>query len=310
MWFRPSIRIQGRLTPKKALDAFAKKLAADDASETTRAGYVSDVAAFFDWYGISEGKRSPIRNVVAMDVGSYRDHLLDVERRKASTVNRKLQALRRFYRFAVEAKWRKDDPTRKTKSVRTGKRMRPLALTNAETTALLRAASQTPRGLGARNYALIQFMLQTGLRVDEVQRLRVGDVSMQARSGSLTFVGKGRRERTLPLNAAARRGLSRYLETRGEDLDTDAPLFASERGGKLSIRAIQHAVAATAERGGIKHAVAPHVLRHTFATRFLEDNPNELVMLSELLGHESLDTTAIYVRPTADDVARRLERES
>lgn len=305
-----TIRIQGRLTPKKALDAFAKKLAHDDASATTRTGYLHDVAGFFAWYGTVEGRRSPIRSVVEMDIGSYRDHLLDVDRLKASTVNRKLQALRRFYRFAVEAKWRKEDPTRKTKSVRTEKRMRPVALSKAETTALLRAASQTPRGLGIRNYALIQFMLQTGLRVDEVQRLRAGDVALQERSGSLTFVGKGRRERTVPLNAAARRGLSRYLESRGEELDDDAPLFASERGSKLSLRSIQHAVSATAERGGIKHAVAPHVLRHTFAIRFLEDNPNQLVMLSELLGHESLDTTAIYVRPTADDVARRLERES
>jgi len=301
-------RSRGRLTPEKALAAFADALAEDDASASTCSGYVQDVRGFFAWYGTVEGKRSPIRNVRAPDLGAYRDFLLDVERRKATTVNRKLQAIKRFYRHAVEAGWRKGDPTRKTKSVRTSKRLRPVGLTKKQETALLRAASQSPRGLGARNYALVQLMLQAGLRVGEVSRLRRADVTLQPRSGEVVVNGKGRRQRTVPLNAAARRGLTRYLETRGE-VAPAAPLFASERGGALSKRSIQHAVSATAKRAGLDDiSVGAHTLRHTFAERFLEDYPDQLVALATLLGHESLDTTAVYVRPSARDLARRLER--
>ena len=303
-----TIRIKGRLTPEKTLAAFVDALVEDDASASTRDGYVQDVRGFFTWYGTVEARRSPIRSVRAADLGSYRNHLLDVERRKGTTVNRKLQALKRFYRFVLDAGWRKDDPTRKTKSMRTGKRLRPVELSKKEETALLRAASQSPRGLGARNYALVQLMLQAGLRVSEVTRLKLADVTLRLRSGEVVVRdGKGHRQRVVPLNVAARRGLNRYLETRDE-LDEDAPLFASERGAQLSLRSIQHAVSVSAERAGVERAVGAHTLRHTFAARFIEDHPDQLVALSTLLGHESLDTTAIYVRPSSRDLARRLER--
>lgn len=288
--------------------AFVEALAEDDASASTSEGYVQDVRGFFAWFGTVEGRRSPIKSVRTADIASYRNHLLDVERRKGSTVNRKLQALKRFYRFALGVGWRKDDPTRKTKSVRTGKRLRPVALTKKQETALLRAAGQAPRGLGARNYALVQVMLQAGLRVGEVARLKIADVTLLPRSGEVIVRdGKGHRQRVVPLNAAARRGLNRYLELR-DGLEDDAPLFASERGGPLSLRSIQHSVSAAAERAGVERSVGAHTLRHTFAARFLEDHPDQLVALSTLLGHESLDTTAIYIRPSADDLARRLER--
>jgi integrase/recombinase XerC len=121
--------------------------------------------------------------------------------------------------------------------------------------------------------------------------------------------GKGRKERAVPLNSNARRALRLYLDGR-EDPQPEDFLFLSERGGKpLAVRTVQATLAELGQRARIRRLpVTPHLMRHTFALRYLKLNPGELVELATLLGHESLDTTALYTRPTADQLAASLER--
>jgi integrase/recombinase XerC len=252
-------------TTEEGLRAFERMLVAEDASTATQMGYLQDLRGFFSWVDGVKSQPEPIQKVDSTDVTSYRNHLFEAERRKPSTVNRKLQALRRFYRFALNSGWRADDPTLATQRVRAGKRLKPPILTKREERALLGAALRSSRGLGVRNYALIQMMLQAGLRVGEVARLRIADVVLQPRSGHVV-VHRGDRQRIVSLNAAARRSLEQYLRTR-EALEPDAPLFASERRGPLSVRSIQHSVDAAGRRAGIRWSVSTRALRHTFATR-------------------------------------------
>ena len=108
--------------------------------------------------------------------------------------------------------------------------------------------------------------------------------------------------------ATARRALQLYLERR-TDAAADAPLFLSGRNAPLPIRSIQAIVGRLARRAHLeRRPVSPHTLRHTFALNFLKANPGKLVELASLLGHESLDTTAVYTRPSRDDLAADLER--
>jgi integrase/recombinase XerC len=122
--------------------------------------------------------------------------------------------------------------------------------------------------------------------------------------------GKGLKAREVPLNATARRALKPFLEGRPTPpKKTDAPLFVSSRDTAMPVRTIQAVVASLARRARLKRvAVSAHTLRHTFALGYLRDNPGKLVELASLLGHDSLDTTAVYTRPSRDDLAADLER--
>ena len=152
-------------------------------------------------------------------------------------------------------------------------------------------------------------MLQAGLRVGEVATLQVADITMNDRSGSVRIrQGKGLKAREVPLNATARRALKQHLEHR-QAPRKDAALFVSSRDTAMPVRTIQAVIASLARRARLKRvAVSAHTLRHTFALGYLRDNPGKLVELASLLGHDSLDTTAIYTRPSRDDLAADLER--
>ncbi len=157
---------------------------------------------------------------------------------------------------------------------------------------------------------MVQLMLQAGLRVSEVAALQVGDATLGDRSGTVRIRhGKGLKARDVPLNATARRALRQHLDHRHPAPDKDAPLFASSRDGAMPVRTVQAVMTSLARRARLKRlAVSAHTLRHTFALGFLRDNPGKLVELASLLGHDSLDTTAIYTRPSRDDLAADLER--
>jgi site-specific recombinase XerD len=183
-------------------------------------------------------------------------------------------------------------------------------LSESETQALLRAAGQTRHGLAKRNYALVTLLLESGLRVGELCELRLSDLNLRDRSGQVGVrEGKGRKPREVPLNASARRALRLYLASR-EHLQPEDYVFLSERGGKpLALRTVEATLAHLGRRAHIQRlAVTPHLLRHTFAQRYLKRNPGKLVELAALLGHESLDTTALYTRPTAEQLAAGVER--
>ena len=112
----------------------------------------------------------------------------------------------------------------------------------------------------------------------------------------------------MPLNATARRALSLYLESRGK-IGADDPFFTNAQNKSLPTRTIQAVITELARRAKISRVkVSAHNLRHTFALDYLRQNPGKLVDLASLLGHESLDTTAIYTRPSREELAADLER--
>jgi integrase/recombinase XerC len=231
--------------------------------------------------------------------------------RRPATVNRRLDALRRLCRWAQAAGSLVTDAARDVRPMRMVRNQQPAGLTDVEVHALLRAAGASSHGLAARNYAIVQLMLQAGLRVGEVASLQVADITMSDRSGSIRVrQGKGLKARDVPLNATVRRALRQFLEERGSpSKDKEAALFISSRNTAMPVRTIQAVIASVARRARLKRiAVSAHTLRHTFALGYLRDNPGKLVELASLLGHESLDTTAIYTRPSRDDLAADLER--
>jgi site-specific recombinase XerD len=276
----------------------------DVASVTVR-GYHSDLGQFAVWY---DGH--PIENLTASDLAHFRQYLSRDRSMKPASVNRKLEALRRFCRWAHTTGKLRTNVAAELKLARAPRGMRPKGLLPAQVQGLLRAAGQSRRTLARRNYAVVQLLLQAGLRVSEAAALRIEDLEIRERQGKVRICGKGNKERYVPLNTTARRALQTYLDER-EETGTQDPVFLSDTGAPLSVRSIQSLISELARRARITRiAVSAHTLRHTFALGYLKQNPGKLIELATLLGHESLDTTAIYALPSEEDLAADVERSS
>jgi integrase/recombinase XerC len=287
---------------------FLTSLARDDLAPATLRGYRYDLRHFLAWHQSVQDSAFTIEGLAEYELIAYRQHMVATGRRPA-TVNRRLDALRRLCRWAHGTGALAADAARDVRPMRTTRNRQPIGLTDIEVHALLRAAGASSHGLAARNYAIVQLMVQAGLRVGEVATLRVADISMSDRSGGVRIRhGKGLKAREIPLNATVRRALKQYLEER-QAPSKDTALFVSSRDTAMPIRTIQAVISGLARRARLKRAaVSAHTLRHTFALGYLRDNPGKLVELGSLLGHDSLDTTAIYTRPSRDDLAADLER--
>jgi site-specific recombinase XerD len=284
------------------LGAFRRALTREDLATLTVSGYARDVGDFLRWYGAAALERLSV-----VDLVHYRDHLIRERDAKPATVNRKLEALRRFTRWAHAGGKLAAPLGAELKLARAVRGRCPKGLTAAEVQTLLRAAGQSGRGLARRNYALIQVMLQAGLRVGEVATLTCADLELHDRSGQVRVHGKGAKERVVPLNTTARRALHAYFKDRAP-LSGKTPVFLSESGAGLSLRSMQALIANLARRAKIAHAVSAHACRHTFALNFLKQHPGKLVELAVLLGHDSVETTAVYTQPSAEEMAEDLER--
>jgi site-specific recombinase XerD len=235
----------------------------------------------------------------------YRAYLRTVQRRQAATVNRRLAALRKFFLWAKATGCIADLPTLAVKSVPAGVRV-PKSLAKRGADRLVRAVEQ---GKNVRDVAILLTLRHTGIRVGELCALRVQDLTLLERKGSLLVrSGKGDKDRRIPLNHDVRAALGAYLAKR--PAAADDRVFIGQRGKGLLPEAVQLIVRKYARRANLQ-GVTPHVLRHTFAKQVL-DAGADLTTVSRLLGHERLETTAIYTQPTAcdlEDAVRRLERQ-
>ena len=295
--------------PPAWLQAFLDRLEADDLSAATRRGYRYDLLQFVAWYTGLIGVAPRLARVTEHDLITWRQHMMTQGGLKAASINRRLEAVRRLLRWAEANGTVARNVALKVKSVRVVRERRPLGLTAAEVHGLLRAAGESSHGLARRNYALIQLMLQTGLRVGEVAALRRSDVVLRDRAGTVRVRnGKGLKEREVPLNATARRALRQLLEQEPA-ARPEAAVFRSGRSTAMPVRSIQNVIAALVRRAGLPtYEISAHRLRHTFALAWLHQHPGRLVELAQLLGHESLDTTAVYTRASAADLARGVEQ--
>jgi integrase/recombinase XerC len=165
-----------------------------------------------------------------------------------------------------------------------------------------RAGEEREPWILARDAAVIALLYGAGLRIAEALSIRRKDAPVGA-IDALTVIGKGRKERTTPIIAPVRAAVESYLKACPYVLKDDGPLFVGARGGELSPRIIQLAVARLRGALGLPDSATPHALRHSFATHLLARG-GDLRTIQELLGHSSLSTTQIY---TAVDSARLLE---
>lgn len=288
----------------KLLNAFKEKMVVEDVSDNTIKNYLSDIKIFYKWYREVDFSEN-IEKVTHYHLNAYKDYLIHNQRKKASSINRNIQSLRNFFQFVIGQKCIKKNPSEKIKFLRRIKRTQPKALTKNDIHKLLSVTAHSSHGTKQRNYAIIHLLLQTGIRVGEIVNLEIRDLTLYDRSGEVRVVNaKGGKERTIPLNSSARKALRNYLEEK--KIDERRAVFLSKQNKQLTIRAVQKVINSLAGKAGIEN-MSPHTLRHTFAINYLRSNPECLVELSALLGHESLDTTSIYTVSSKERLANTVE---
>ncbi|MGB9886682.1 MAG: tyrosine-type recombinase/integrase [Moorellales bacterium] len=273
---------------------FLAELQARHASPKTVEAYRADLAGFARWYLETTGEALRPELVTEMDLADWRQHL--ARRHKPSTVNRKLVTVRKWLGWALEEGLIGRMP-RLPKPMRREK-LAPKALSRKEQNALLRAVERSGND---RDRAIVYVLLYCGLRVGELVGLNVEDVELRERRGKITVRGKGAKLREVPIPAPARRALADYLGGR-----TAGPLFLGQRG-PLTARGVELMLKKYAYQARIE-GLTPHTLRHTCATNLLNSGV-DLVKVAAMLGHENLNTTMVYTRPTFEELARAVERE-
>jgi len=261
----------------------------------TVAAYRRDVQRYLSYLDEVCGLGS-IDEVVPADVLDHLGALRDAGM-KTRSIARHMAAIRMFHRYLEGEGLTSHDPTRNMDSPRLWQTL-PHVLSVSEVDMLL-AAPDTSRPRGLRDAAIIEVLYATGLRVSELGALRMDDVDLRA--GLVRCIGKGNKERIVPLGRQARRRLKAYLRVRPEILKgrpTDY-LFVSQRGRSMSRVRLWEVVRGLARRAGIGKRVTPHTLRHSFATHML-DGGADLRAVQEMLGHANIATTQIYTHVSQD----------
>lgn len=212
---------------------------------------------------------------------------------QARSQARILSGIKSFYRFLMAEEYIKTDPTRNIESPKTGRHL-PEVLTLEEVDKLA-GSFDLSLPEGRRNKAIIEVMYSCGLRVSELVGLKISDIYRDEEF--IVVRGKGDKQRIVPISQSALKEISLYMHDRKllpikkGDEDT---LFLNRRGGRLSRVMIFYIVKKQCEACGIEKKISPHTLRHTFATHLLEGGAN-LRAIQQMLGHESITTTEIYV---------------
>jgi site-specific recombinase XerD len=315
------------MTPWQTVSLWAQHLGVADYAAATVKRYCGTVRQFLTWYEKQERRPVELVDLTPIAMMGYRQAMQ--QNRTTATTNIHVAALRAWGSWLADRRFVDADPAERLKSVGHVKADAPGSLSDKELNALLRAARASR--YGQRNYAICQLLLQTGMRLGECQALRWQDIEYSERKGFVLIrAGKGNKARSVPLNGSARAALAEYVaglldcsaepkEVAGAWFDLSPeekqqPLWLSQKGKKLSASAIGRMFAtlvnACATRGLMPADTTPHSLRHSFAHRYLEQNPGDLVGLARILGHESLETTRIYLRLSADDLAQRIEQMS
>ena len=272
------------------LDEFCDTLWLEDGlSRNTLDSYRRDLTLFHAWLEKQHGK--VLLGADNGDIQAYLAHKFRIKVR-ASSAARLLSALKRFYQYALRQDKIKVDPTLNIESPRLPRGL-PKSLTEEDVEELL-AAPNVEEPLGLRDRTMIETLYASGLRVSELVTLKVSQVSQDM--GVVRLMGKGAKERLVPLGEEALAWIRRYLrESRPRILGkrAAAALFVTNRGAAMTRQSFWHLLKRHAARARVGKPISPHTLRHAFATHLLNHGA-DLRVVQLLLGHSDISTTQIY----------------
>ncbi len=275
------------MNPIDLVDEFCDTLWLEDGlSSNTLESYRSDLNQLSLWL------KKQDKTLVDADHASLLAFLSHQSKMKASTTSRELSSFKRFFQFALSRGKIERDPTLNIESPKLSRGL-PKSISEGEVESLLEAPDSSEPG-GLRDRAMLEVLYASGLRVSELVKLRILQVSLDM--GVVRVSGKGEKERLVPLGEEAIEWVTRYMNDSRPFLlkgrKSDA-LFVTSRGSSMTRQAFWYLIKKHAAKAGIGKPLSPHTLRHAFATHLLNHGA-DLRVVQVLLGHADISTTQIY----------------
>jgi integrase/recombinase XerC len=267
-------------------------------SRYTVENYMNDIREYRDF--LKTNDLGPVTAIKPNVTRYYLSHL-NQKGYKPRSISRKMSSLRSFYKYMLKEHFIEANPFSEISSPKLDK-MLPKLLYSEEIDQLFDSID-VKEAVGKRDYALLELLYGTGIRVSEFCSLKISDIDFY--NNSIIVMGKGSKERYLPIHESIRSALLDYLEFARNDLLKNAKeeptdiLFLNYRGGALTPRGVRVILNAINEKAANNMHISPHMLRHSFATHLL-DNGADLRSVQELLGHVNLSTTQIYTHVTTE----------
>jgi integrase/recombinase XerC/integrase/recombinase XerD len=276
-----------------AIVGYDRDLQARACAERTRRAYGVDLSQFVEWAkerGLEPG------DVRYRDVRRYGAGLSSADAAPA-TIARKLAAIRGLFDFLVRTEKIGQNPADLVSSPKKAEKLPRVLSTEQMRLLLERIPARTP--LELRDRAMLELAYSCGLRCEEIVNLDIGALDFETEQ--LRVLGKGSKERLLPVGEPAQRALERYMERGRSALEVDRgerALFVSKSGRRLSNSDVTRRLGLWTREASLAAGISPHALRHSFATHLLEGGA-DLRTIQELLGHSSISTTQVYTRVDA-----------
>ena len=278
---------------KEFIEGFKTYLSVErNFSEHTVTAYCSDIVSFLLWLNGTDCLR--------VDFNKLREYLHFIQKfeYKKTTIARKTASIRTFYKFLYRERYIDNNPSVSLSAPKRPKSL-PKFLTKEEVEQILNSIKiDTPAGF--RNRVIVELLWATGMRVSELSSLNFGDLNLE--ENEIRVFGKGAKERIVLISDRAKNYLQQYIKTArnlipqgyelGEQTE-NSPVFINSTGYRLQNNSIRNAINAVVEQIKLPKKVTPHVFRHSFATRLIE-NGADLRVVQELLGHAGISNTQIY----------------
>ena len=258
-------------------------------SKKTIISYEKDLELFNNFL-----KENKITNINYIDYNTIRKYLsfLHDNKYEASSISRKISALRSFFKYSLKEKNIKNNPMTLISNPKKEKKL-PKYLNYEEMEKLLNSIDIEEKD-GIRNKLIIELLYSTGIRVSELVNIKIKDIKIK--ENQINILGKGNKERIVLFGNKAKESIKLYIDTYKELFKGniyDSYLLINNKGKQLTTNKIELIVKEVLKKSSLKLNISPHTLRHTFATHML-DSGADLKSVQELLGHENLKTTAIY----------------
>lgn len=267
--------------------------------------YLKDISDFNNYLKKNE---FPVYLEISNNVPRYYLSYLN-QKYKATSVNRKLSSLRSFYRFIVQNGYKDNNPFLEISSVKTPQIL-PKRLYEEEIEKLFNVID-TDTVIGRRDYAILEMLYGTGIRVSELCGLKMQDIDFY--NNNIIVLGKGNKERYVPIHPKIKSTVYEYIQFSRLDLlkvnkeNVPDSLFLNFKGYPLLVRGVRVILDKLAESAGLEFKISPHMLRHSFATSLI-DNGADLRSVQELLGHENLSTTQIYTHVSKEALKKGYDK--
>jgi tyrosine recombinase xerC len=292
-------------------------------SNNTINAYFRDLKVFFDFKNENTLlKKISVKKLQTINITMYYSYLVSSRQNSTVSINRKKYVLKLFFDYLMEQKVIKESPIPsesviKAKSKTTSKLPTYLEIDEIQKINESIRLLYQDEFILSRNFFIINLFLHTGLRISELVSLDVKDMEKTKKNEFLQIIGKGNKERVIPINISQlceelsdhNSLIEKYLDYRKSIKCDDDALFVSKNGKRLTPRSIQMTLKKIISYSNIDKEITPHKLRHTFATHFLRNGAN-IRIVQEVLGHSSISTTQIYTHSNKEDIIDAMKKNN